>query len=108
MQHETSALVPDYSLIFAVFKLSLFAPCTITGLLVYENWKKFAAITSGVILICSLFYEFRLFSGNEVAHPAMPPFSKWQLFLNSVPILAGLTFIFAAFEKINKERFVIN
>ena len=108
MQHETSAFLPDYSLLIAAFKLSLFAPCSITGLLVYENWKKFAAITSGIILICSLFYEVRLAMEIDVAHPAMPPFSTWQLFLNSLPILTGLTFVFAVFEKINKERFVIN
>ncbi len=76
--------------------------------MIFESWKKFAFFSATFLTMAGIVYQFRLAMQYDVVHPSMSVFSIWQLMTNSAHYLALYTFIFAVFEKITKERFVIN
>ena len=79
-------------------------PSFVLNLLVASDWIQFVMIISSNFSIASAVAEFSFFNGLT----ASVPWSLARNFKDFVVVLLVLTFIFAAFEKRQKERFVIN
>ena len=129
--HENTSLVPEESLLSSVYIACLLLPSFITSkflwqrflpiiipllthpslladMLILGNWIQFLQLTSAHLFLVSVWYSFKLLCGFEVAHPQMVSFSAIYLLWSSKYYIILYTIIFSFFEKISKEKFVVN
>ena len=65
-------------------------------------------MASGKLILICLIYKLKLAVGIENQHPVMPEFTSYGFLTGLMPVIAIYTLVFSLFEKVQKERFVIN
>lgn len=77
-------------------------------MLIVGDWILFLQIVSAQLVVGVFWYSLKLSLGFELVHPKMADFSSFSFLTSLVMPILCFAIIFSIFEKINKERFVIN
>jgi hypothetical protein len=99
---------PEDVVLTTLYSLALVIPSLVTNLLLVDTWVNYGCYLAGELVLGGLWYSLKLWLSLEAVHPSMPDFYTCSFLASTFWVGILSAFVFAIFEKVFKERFVIN